>query len=74
MSIDRSLKTSGNLGRHRNVLTRDERIAKLTDKGEFDFKTDDPIGLPKVGNRKIITGGKTKKKKTDEDAAETPTT
>lgn len=70
MSIDRSLKTAGNLARHRNVLTRDERIAKLAERGEFDAKTDDPIGLPKVGNRKVVTGGKTKKKKTTEEEAE----
>jgi len=72
MSIDRSLKTAGNLSRHRNVLTRDERIAELTGKGEFDAKSGDPLGLPKVGNRKIVTAGKTKKKKTEDEAAETP--
>ena len=63
MSIDRSLKTAGNLSRHRNVLTRDERIAKLAAGGKFDKSGDDPLGLPKVGNRKVVTGGKTKKKK-----------
>ncbi len=67
MSIDRSLKTGGNLSRHRNVLTRDERIAKLIEKGEFDSEKDNPIGLPKVGNRKVVAGGKTKKKKAGED-------
>ena len=66
MSIDRSLKTAGNLNRHRNVLTRDERIARLAAKGSFDTNSDDPLGLPKVGNRKVVTGGKTKKKKTEE--------
>ena len=70
MSIDRSLKTASNLARHRNVLTRDERITKLAERGEFDAKKDDPIGLPKVGNRKVVTGGKTKKKKTTEEEAE----
>lgn len=69
MSIDRSLKTAGNLSRHRNVLTRDERIAKLAKAGKFKQDGDDPLGLPKVGNRKAIAGGKTKKKKTDEEAA-----
>ncbi len=66
MSIDRSLKTAGNLNRHRNVLTRDERIAKLAAKGQFDKDQSDPLGLPKVGNRKVVAGGKSKKKKTDE--------
>ena len=67
MSIDRSLKTAGSLARHRNVLTRDERIAKLAEWGQFDAQKDDPIGLPKVGNRKVVTGGKTKKKKAADD-------
>lgn len=69
MSIDRSLKTAGNLSRHRNVLTRDERIAKLAKAGKFKQEDGDPLGLPKVGNRKVVTGGKTKKKKDDEAAA-----
>lgn len=62
MSIDPSLKSGGGLERHRNVLTRAERIAKLADNGKFDTDSDDPLGLPKVGNRKIVTGGKSKKK------------
>lgn len=69
MSIDRSLKTAGNLSRHRNVLTRDERIERLAKAGKFKNGGDDPLGLPKVGNRKSIAGGKTKKKKTDEEGA-----
>ncbi len=69
MSIDRSLKTAGNLSRHRNVLTRDERIAKLAERGEFDTEKDNPIGLPKVGNRKVVAAGKTKKKKAGEEEA-----
>ena len=70
MSIDRSLKTGGNLNRHRNVLTRDERVAKLIENGKFDEKGDSPIGLPKVGNRKVVAGAKTKKKKAADDSAE----
>jgi small basic protein (TIGR04137 family) len=70
MSIDRSLKTAGNLSRHRNVLTRDERIARLAAGGKFDEKGDDPLGLPKVGNRKVVAAGKTKKKKTEEEGDE----
>ena len=70
MSIDRSLKTAGNLYRHRNVLTRDERIARLTEMGQFDQQKDNPIGLPKVGNRKVVAGGKTKKKKAGEEEGE----
>ncbi|GAB4109277.1 MAG: hypothetical protein Kow00105_17900 [Phycisphaeraceae bacterium] len=65
MSIDRSLKTAGNLNRHRNVLTRDERIARLAKTGKFDPASGDPLGLPKVANRKIVTGSKSKKKADD---------
>ena len=62
MSLDRSLKTGGGLARHRNVLTRAERIEKLAETRKFDLDQSDPLGLPKVGNRKVVTGGKTKKK------------
>lgn len=62
MSLDRSLKTAGGMARHRNVLTRPERIAKLQGQKKFDMSTGDPLGLPKVGNRKIVTGGKKDKK------------
>jgi len=61
MSLDSSLKTAGGLARHRNVLTRAERIEKLMAGGKFDEDTD-PLGLPKVANRKVVTGGKDKKK------------
>jgi len=68
MSIDRSLKTAGNLVKHRNVLTRAERIEKLLDDERFSMNDGNPIGLPKVANRKVVTGGKTSKK--EEGAAE----
>ena len=68
MSIHSSLKTASGLSRHRNVLNRAERIAKMAEKDTFDMASGDPLGLPKTGNRKIITGGKTKKVK-DADAA-----
>jgi small basic protein (TIGR04137 family) len=62
MSIDRSLKSASNLSRHCNVLSRAERIAKLAVRGKFDLTSGDPLGLPKVANRKVATGGKTAKK------------
>lgn len=62
MSIDRSLKTQGSLVRHRNVLTRAERVAKLVDEEKFDMDKDSPVGMPKVAHRKAPVGGKTKKK------------
>ena len=36
MSLDRSLKTSGNLAAKRSVLTRAERIGKLVEDKKFD--------------------------------------
>ena len=67
MSLDASLKSGGGLTRHRNVLTRAERVAVLAEKGEFDMDGDNPIGLRKVGNRKVVAGKSAKKKKTDEE-------
>lgn len=69
MSLDPSLKTAGSLTKHRNVLTRAERVAKLADKDKFDMDSDDPLGLPKVGNRKVVAAGKGKKKAKDDEAA-----
>ena len=54
MSLDRSLKSSGSgLSKHRNVLTRPERIAKLGERGKFETGKSSPLGLVKVGNRKL---------------------
>ncbi len=65
MSLDASLKSGGGLSRHRNVLTRAERIAHLKEKGEFDMGDDNPLGIRKVGNRKLVTGKSAKKAKKD---------
>ena len=62
MSMDRSLKSKASLSRHRNVLSRAERIKLLTEQEKF--KPDSrPVGLPKVAHRKVAVGGKTKKAK-----------
>jgi len=59
MSIDRSLKIKDALSRHRNVLTRAERIKKL--KEEERWSDGDPLlGLPKVAHRKTHAGRKEK--------------
>jgi len=51
MSLDRSLKSASALVRHRNVLTRAERLEKLTDEERWnDSKS--VFGLPKVAHRK----------------------
>ena len=68
MSIDSSLKSGSGLVRHRNVLSRAERIAKLASLSKFDPVSDNALGLPKVANRKIVAGGKSSKKaKKDEE-------
>jgi len=63
MSLDSSLKSGGGLSRHRNVLTRAERVARLAKTDGFDIEKDNPLGIRKVGNRKLVTGKTTKKKK-----------
>ncbi len=68
MSIDRSLRSSGSLAGHRNVLTRTERIAKLVEQGKFEAGETDPIHLPKVASRKASIGKKVKKPGATEEA------
>ena len=72
MSLHRSLKTKPSaLNRHRNVLTRAERIARLMEKAGFEPEDDSPLGLPKVANRQIVTGKKKKAAKEEEEGGET---
>jgi small basic protein (TIGR04137 family) len=51
MSIDRSLKLKDALVRHRNVLTRAERIDRLKDEEKWEDGSS-VLGLPKVSHRK----------------------
>lgn len=67
MSQDRSLKSASSLVRHRNVLTRPERLVQLTDEERWD-ESKSVYGLPKVAHRKLAIGGK-KEEKTDDAAA-----
>jgi small basic protein (TIGR04137 family) len=57
MSIDRSLKIKGALTRHRNVLTRAERIEKLKEEERWT-EEESLFGLPKVVHRKSHAGKK----------------
>lgn len=57
MSVDRSLKVKGALARHRNVLTRAERVEKLKDEERWS-EGDSLLGLPKVAHRKSHAGRK----------------
>jgi small basic protein (TIGR04137 family) len=51
MSLDPSLKSANSLIRHRNVLTRAERLLKLKEEEKWnDSKS--VFGLPKVAHRK----------------------
>lgn len=78
MSIDRSLKIKGALTRHRNVLSRAERIEKLKEEEQWS-EGDSPLGLPKVTHRKSHVGQKSMQEVSKEAAAtevqaETPET
>lgn len=62
MSLDKSLKTAASLARHRNVLTRKERIDMLMEDGRWQ-DGQNPVSLPKIAHRKVAVGGKKKDKK-----------
>jgi small basic protein (TIGR04137 family) len=64
MSMDRSLKGASALVRHRNVLTRAERMARLQDEEKW-APGRSIFGMPKVANRKMDVG-----KPVKEEAAE----
>lgn len=70
MSMDKSLKSRSSLTRHRNVLTRAERIERLKELGRWteDMKV---MSLPKVAHRKAAVGkkGKTKEQKQEAESA-----
>jgi len=69
MSIDPSLKIKGALSRHRNVLTRAERIEQLKEEERWS-EEDSLLGLPKVAHRKSHAGRKTAEALAQETAAE----
>jgi small basic protein (TIGR04137 family) len=69
MSIDPSLKIKGALSRHRNVLTRAERIEQLKEEDRWS-EEDSLLGLPKVAHRKSHAGRKSAEAPAKEAAAE----
>ena len=74
MSIDRSLKVKGALSRHRNVLSRAERVELLKEEDRW-AEGDTVTGLPKVAHRKSHSGRKLstlEKTETQEVEAEAP--
>lgn len=69
MSIHKSLRPKDRLRRHRNVLTRSERIEKLM--GEEKWTEDESVfGLPKVKQQKAHRTHKEKKVEETPEAAE----
>jgi small basic protein (TIGR04137 family) len=71
VSLDRSLKGANSLVRHRNVLTRPERLVKLAEDEKWD-ETKSVFGLPKVEHRKQEVSKGDAKDATAETAAGTP--
>ncbi len=67
MSMDRSLRGASSLVRHRNVLTRAERLDRLAEVDKWD-PSKPVLGLPKVANRKQALA-KAEKVETAEGAA-----
>jgi len=68
MSIDRSLKIKSALRRHRNVLTRAERIEQLKEEERWS-EEDSLFGLPKIAHRKSHAGRKAKEEVAKEEVA-----
>jgi small basic protein (TIGR04137 family) len=71
MSIDRSLKLKDVLSRHRNVLSRAERIEKLQEEERWQ-EGEAVTGLPKVAHRKGTSGKKAAKAEKAEGEAAGP--
>lgn len=73
MSLHRSLVAKTALKRHRNVLTRAERVRRLEDEGKWQAGGS-VFALPKVRVRKVKAGGKHRgePKKPKEETPETP--
>ncbi|MDR1535153.1 MAG: small basic protein [Planctomycetota bacterium] len=66
MSIHSSFRSGGSAARHRNVLTRLERLERLEEAKRWDAAGNGLFGLPKVRSIKIAM----KKKKKKEEGAE----
>ena len=68
MSVDPSLKVRNALARHRNVLSRAERIKVLKEEERW-AEGDALLGLPKVAHRKSGAGKKAKAAEAQEKGA-----
>jgi len=61
MSIHKSLRSKARLRRHRNVLSRSERIEKLKQEERW-AESSSVFGLPKVKNLRHVRASKKKEK------------
>jgi small basic protein (TIGR04137 family) len=71
MSLDPSLKGANALIRHRNVLTRAERLEKLKEEEKWT-EAKSVFGLPKVAHRKMTVAKPVKEEAAEAAAAGTP--
>ena len=70
MSIHKSLVAKGRLKRHRNVLSRTERIQKLEEEERWSAEKDSTFALPKVRVARLKKAhAKKKEEKVEEGAA-----
>jgi len=69
MSVHKSLRTGGSLTKHRNVLTRSERIKVLEEAGNWREGQNSVVGLRKVKSIKMAAKKKAAKKEGAEGAA-----
>ncbi len=69
MSIHSSFHTSSNAAKHRNVLSRLERLEKLEAAGRWNSADDGLFGMPKVRSIKVALKKKKKKTEEEEEAA-----
>lgn len=72
MTIHSSLRGVNTLTGERSVLTRQERIAKLSKDGKFDAAKNNVWGLPKVRTHFKVAGAKKAPKVAAEGAAAAP--
>jgi small basic protein (TIGR04137 family) len=70
MSVHKSLVAKGRLKRHRNVLTRTERIGRLEDEEKWEPEKDSVFCLPKVRVAKLKKSHAKKKEAEGDEAVE----
>lgn len=68
VSVHKSLRTGGGLNKHRNVLTRIERIKILEEAGQWREGQNAVVGLRKVKSIKVAAKKKAAKKEATEGA------